>query len=72
MLAGQHLRAEAQGDEIVAQRPLLGFAPRSPFLDAGDTMTRHGKGPVLVAGCTVKTSRCFNSSLMTIYLILLA
>ena len=44
VLAGQHLRAHGQGDEIVAQSPLLGLAPRRPFLDASHPMARDGKG----------------------------
>jgi hypothetical protein len=42
--AGQHLRADAQSDEIRTQAPLLGLSPRDPFLDAGDANTGQGEG----------------------------
>ena len=43
-LAGQHLRADAQSDEIGTQAPLLGLSPCDPFLDAGDANTSQSKG----------------------------
>jgi hypothetical protein len=43
-LAWQHLRADAQSDEIGTQAPLFGLPPRDPFLDAGDANTSQGKG----------------------------
>ena len=54
MLAGQHFRAHGQGNEIVAQSPLLGLAPRRPFLDAGHPMARDGKWRELFIGRTVE------------------
>ena len=54
MLAWQHFRAHGQGDEIVAQSPLLGLAPRRPFLDACHPMARDGKGRELFIGRTVE------------------
>ena len=54
MLAGQHLRAHGQGDEIVAQSPLLGLSPRRPFLDASHPMARDGKWRELFIGRTVE------------------
>ena len=43
-LAWQHLRADAQSDEIGTQASLFGLSPRDPFLDAGDANTSQGKG----------------------------
>jgi hypothetical protein len=43
-LARQHLRANAQSDEIGTQAPLLGLSARDPFLDAGDAKTSQSKG----------------------------
>jgi hypothetical protein len=57
MLAGQHFRAKGQGDEIMAQSPLLGFAPRSPFLDACHAVASQGKDRGLFAGLTVDLRR---------------
>src|SRR5450631_3373685 len=54
MLAGQHLRAHGQGDEIVAQSPLLGLAPCRPFLDASHPMARDGIWRELFIGRTVE------------------
>ncbi len=54
MLAGQHLRAHGQGDEIVAQSPLLGLTPRRPFLDASHPMARDGIWRELFIGRTVE------------------
>ena len=42
-LAGQKFWAETQGHEVIAQSPLPGIASRSPFLDAGDAVARHGE-----------------------------
>ena len=43
-LAGQHLRANAQRDEIGTQASLPGLASRDPFLDAGDANASQSKG----------------------------
>jgi len=53
-LAGQHLRADAQSDEIGTQAPLLGLSPRDPFLDAGDANTSQGKGYAWVADLMIE------------------
>ena len=54
MLAGQHFRAEGEGDEIMAQSPLLDFAPRSPFLDTGHAVAGQGKDRGVLTGRTVE------------------
>ncbi len=57
MLAGQHFRAKGQGDEIMAQSPLLGFAPRSPLLNTGHTVASQGEDRWLLTGRTVYLRR---------------
>jgi hypothetical protein len=54
MFAGQHFRAEGQSDEIMAQSPLLCFAPRGPFLDTGHAVTSQGKDRGLLTDWTVE------------------
>ena len=57
MLARQKLRAKAERNKIMAQGSLFSLPPRGPFLDASDSVTRHGIGRVPAGNHRIKVLR---------------